>query len=190
MKKTYFFVYLQFVLQGCFTFHLWSAVSLHPCGSLSILSVFRHGSASSTYSLSQTAVEPFQAVFEMHLLNKRDKRDQVSSLAACSIGKHYCCLRSDYSLMWPNRQRKREVYHRLWTSSFSFWVAECSPSHEYQGQPASIIHNPAVLRCPYLHLYCRTSKWLSLFNIAAAEGPARVALRQKKVCTGGRLMNL
>lgn len=69
-----------------------------------------------------------------------------------------------------------------------FWVAESSSSHEYQGHPASIIHNPAVLRCPYLHSYCRTGEWLPLFNIAAAAGPARAALgqgRKKEKKKGG-----
>lgn len=62
-----------------------------------------------------------------------------------------------------NGQRgKEKCSESLWTSRFR-WVAESFPSHEYQGQVFSIIHRPAVLRGPYLHLYCTASKWLSLF---------------------------
>lgn len=63
---------------------------------------------------------------------------------------------------WPVRKWKE---HDIVNFLPAFWVSKWFPSYESRGQSASIIHNPAVLRCPYLHLYCRTSKWLFPFLI-------------------------
>lgn len=128
----------------------------------------------------------------MHLLEKkRFKIDKWIQPKTRSIQEQYCCcLPSDRCLLavCANRtQEKRSTAWWLWTFSLCFWVAECSPSHEYQGQPASIIHHPAVLRCPYLHLYCRTSKWLSLFNIVAASPLQLLQLKdQPQLCSGAK----
>lgn len=109
---------------------------------------------------------------------------------ACSIWHRYCrhcLLTSDQRLTaaCANRhQEKKKYWERLWTFSLGFWVAESSPSHEYQGQPTSIIHNPAVLRYPYLHLYCRTSKWLSLFNNVAATFSDFSNSKTSQSCSG------
>lgn len=154
------------------------------------------------YCHKQQQILP-QQHFRCNSYRKRDKIDKWTQPKTWSIQERYCCcLISDRCLlsMCANRHPGKEKYSvRLWTFSLCFWVADCSPSHEYQGQPASIIHQPAVLRCPYLHLYCRTSKWLSLFNIVAAsplqlrqlkDQPELCSGAKKCALMGGRLANL
>lgn len=130
------------------------------------------------------------AAFQMFLSKKNGiKETSVVNLRPVGSGSSYCCgFISDHCLTspvckWVEEKRCTSPGCELSLSVFFFFSFEWQkvpPSHEYQGQTASIIHNPAVLRCPYLHSYCRTSEWLSLFNIAAAAGPARAALGQQE----------
>lgn len=218
-EENIFFFLLDFdefdcsLLWGLFYFSLvkWSAVSLskwpfcivsHPAASgrsfysrcspakaTRHLCIYCHKQPRSALSSSNLA----PSLRGRKKIDKRDKRNQPKARSIRQ--RHCCCLTSDRRLtaMCANRHWGKEKYStRLWTFPLCFWVAECSPSHEYQGQPPSIIHNPAVLRCPYLHLYCRTSKWLPLFNIVAASPHWLLQLKDqpellwgKKVCTDG-----
>lgn len=168
-----------------FSFVKWSAVSLHnyPTAlsrtlrhltSLSILNASWQGHwviylfivTSSNRSLSSGISDASPKERGIKETSKFNQRPAASASVAAAVSLLTGIWRPCVQI---GSKEKRSTARGCELSLSGFWVPECSPSHEYQGQPASIIHNPAVLRCPYLHLYCRTSKWLFLFNIVAAS---------------------
>lgn len=137
------------------------------------------GNVSSMRLWPQMTIDLAREAFEIHVLKKNKGIKVKFKEEACSMWTHR--LASKRPRQRANRQRKREVHWRV--VNFLFLSGRMFPPPMNIKDGLLPLFIPQLfLRCSYLHLYCRSCEWLSLFNIVGAEGPDEVTLGQK-VCS-------
>lgn len=176
MKKTSF-SFLSVQLQGHFYFLHLSLRGFPSVHSPQLPFSPAEGSVSSTHSPSQTTIHPTQAAFYIHVLKRGGKRNKSQIQGE---GLQHVEALLPLPRLCKQAEEKRSTSAGCELSLFEW--QNVSPSHEYQGRPASIIHDPAVSKVLIFTLILQNQQWLSLFNIVGAEGPAGVTLGQK-VCS-------
>lgn len=168
------------MLQGLFyCFHLLSVLSSQnepsvlshtlPLPFYSQCSPAKDGT-SSMHLLLQPATDPILTTLYMHLLKKKEikvnSRKGLQHLAVLLL----CDSLLTTSEGVQNSRGKEKYIARLWT--FSFERKNIAPPMNIKGNLLPLCITQLFLRYRYLHLYCRTSKRLSLSNIVGPEGPA------------------
>lgn len=127
----------------------------------------------------QMTIDLAREAFEIHVLKRKKGIKVKFKEEACSMQTRH--LASERPRRRANRQRKREVHRRV--VNFLFLSGRMfPPPMNIKDSLLPLFITQLFLRCSYLHLYCRSSEWLSLFNIVGAEGPDGVTLGQK-VCS-------